>query len=631
MANMKRIMLIVFTIVLACQFTACGGAADTEKGENTLTITFPDGEMGPFINTLREKFPDINFEITQYEGVSSSPYLLETALSGDASDLFFYKQPLSDEVAAKYLIDLSGYDFADNFDASILSAFDVDGAIYQIPGPIMLRFAAYNRTLFEEHGWKVPTNFDEMVDVCRQIRQETDDITPIAMSLAGVGYAFTTVTTFSQAGFLSTPAGSEWEKRFLAGEASLAEGWGEGLEMTARLIDAGAFNAKQYVGLWDADAMELEFAKGKAAMAFIWLQQSDIIDMMNNSEYEYGLMPFYGYEDGDEVLGITVTMAWGIPKRLEEKGNEKKLENALRVMEWFSTEEAQQAMKTHLSDGEGTTTVSGTELMPLKKMYVSSESSPLKDLWSKSANGYKAFMVYSGYESIIFDVGEIIQNAMLANSSEGMIENVIRTGDSLQSQLISLGKTVTVIGTVEENMDEAQTTQLLVNVINERGYGDFSLMTHTGTSENNIHNRSGAAGTLYKGELTSENSLTIVGIDSNSLETLSVSGAKVKELLQNGKTLYSSSNPSLSATWDYYWAGLDVSMKNGEIVSVKYEGKELEDDKEYHVTVVSGDYPKDLAACASAIEDAPSVGTVWKDYLHERDSVNAPEVLRTGE
>ncbi len=30
----------------------------------------------------------------------------------------------------------------------------------------------YNKTLFEEHGWKVPTTHSELVSLCRQVREE---------------------------------------------------------------------------------------------------------------------------------------------------------------------------------------------------------------------------------------------------------------------------------------------------------------------------------------------------------------------------------------------------------------------------------------------------------------------------
>ena len=217
--------------------------------DNTLTINLANSATDELVDVMREEFPDIQFEVYDYAGGNGSVFLKSTIEHGEASDIVFYSQKLEEKLQQEMLLDLSGYSFVSNYDMSMLNQFDVDGHIYQLPGPVSVRCMAYNQTLFEEHGWEKPENFEELVELCKQIRREEPDITPIAMSMGGVGYPFTTVTTLTQCDFLSTPEGVEWEERYQAGEASVGEGLAQGLEMTAELIDAQAFDAGTYLNV----------------------------------------------------------------------------------------------------------------------------------------------------------------------------------------------------------------------------------------------------------------------------------------------------------------------------------------------------------------------------------------------
>ena len=57
-------------------------------------------------------------------------------------------------------MDISGYNFVGNYESSLLNQYDVDGAIYMLPGPFIIRSMVYNKTLFEEKGWQAPSTPD---------------------------------------------------------------------------------------------------------------------------------------------------------------------------------------------------------------------------------------------------------------------------------------------------------------------------------------------------------------------------------------------------------------------------------------------------------------------------------------
>ena len=621
------LILVILAIVAVLAALLISKIRKQNINDNTLTINLGNRNVEQMIYALKAEFPDIHFDIKGYEGGSATSYLYERLIHGDASDIVYHSIQLDDATAEKYLLDLSAYDFVSNIDSSLLSTFSVDGHIYQIPGPVYLRCMVYNDTLFKEHGWEKPTNFDELVELCKQIRSETDDITPIAMSLGGAGYPFTTVTTLSQAGFLSTPAGADWETAYFAGNASLADGFAEGLEMTGRLIDAQAFNPQAYVGLWDAESLNIEFSKGKAAMYIIWGGPEYALNVMDNSEYEYKLLPFYGQENGKEFLGIATNSTFGISSRLGEKGNEKKLENALKVMEWLTSEEAQTALKSFVQTEDGKKVIGSSEIMSAKGAIDENASPLLQNLWNASVTGRKGFMLYSGYEDIMVEVGTIVQDAMLAGTSKGMAEKVVENGDKLHKESLA-SRESPALGTIAEDLNAEQTVQLVTNVLHDAGLGDFVLATHADLRGEYIANKWGVGGNLYAGEVTDINYNIINNYSSKPLDILTLTGSQVKDLLENGKTLTNPMHNDDIATWEYYWSGLEVKFSNNKIASIKLNNQELLDDNTYRVVFLPGDYPDELAKYATEQIDGINLLTVWKKYLAENSPIQAPEILR---
>ncbi len=209
---------------------------------------------------------------------------------------------------------------------------DVNGAVYQIPGSLEIFCISYNKTLFEENGWTVPSSLSELLATVKQIRTDNPEITPISSSLMG-GYPFIFAGVTSKDGFLSTTEGYQWEQNFWNGEGSFGEGFSEGLDVLAQLIDAGAFDGcEKYETVWTC---EDEFIKRESAMNIQWAGAKALFSAAekSGSTDEFGLLSFFGLNDNSFVVGHSATSFWSVNRKLGEKGNEEKLQNALEVME----------------------------------------------------------------------------------------------------------------------------------------------------------------------------------------------------------------------------------------------------------------------------------------------------------
>ena len=569
-----------------------GGCAKPDE-DNVLRLYLPAGssQWTTFANKLKTRFPDINFDIGYYTGTDQTDYMISRITHDDTGDLVFTTTKLTEAEQKEYLLDLSGYDLVNRYDTGLLENFTIEDKVYQLPYQLTLRCLAYNKTMFEEHGWKEPSSYDELIALIRQIRTEAPGVTPIAMSLGGLAYPFTLVTTLSQCEYLSTIDGARWEKNYLAGEGSVAEGWADGLQMTAGLIDAGAFDPEKYVNVWDGNVVKNDFATGGSAMMIMWAGQNELLNAMNDPDnpYEFGLMPFFGTTAGNMCVGVSLNCCWGLNKHLSEAGNEKKLENALKVMDWLASEEGYQA-------GEPT----GATLSPFKDMG-DSVAPQFRDLWHHTADGYRAIPIYAGFENIVIECGTIIQDAMLKGNSKGAAEKFVETADTMYKQSLQ-DQGSDVVGQCGEDIKDEAIVQLMADILYDTGLGDIALVTRGDVAENTSANRRGACGVLYKGDIH-ESDLLVLQSDSRNIQVLTLSGEQVNDLLDNGKTTPDNNyQDGLEATWNYNWAGNVDGLKDHK----------LDPSKTYRVVFLYGDYPVE-----------------WKDTMTIEDTgVTQPQAIR---
>ncbi len=600
---MKRIIPFILVITMLLSLLAGCGKPDNAD-DNTLTLNVGynnSGDVTKMVEAMQRAFPEINFDIRWYVGDNPGNYQLNRVRNDDASDIIFYPNFTDLEVDTSRMLDLSGYSFIGNLSDEVLNAMNVNGGIYQIPSNLEVRCTAYNKTLFKENGWAVPTNYNEMLSLVKQIRAEQPEITPIAMGALPI-YTFNLVATMSQASSLITSEGQAWEQSFFAGEASIAEGFRDGLTMMEELIDAGAFNFKNSIG---KTQVEDQLVNREAAMYAIWIGTQDLLNAFDgkNTTDELGLIPYYGISGEDTIVGYRASIMWSLNKKLADKGNEKKLENALKVTEWFLSAEAQSYM-----DGQ----------LPVVKDSMEVDSR-VTELMALAVGGYQEHTLYMGYEHIIPSIGQIIQPAILTGNTEGMREKIISTADTLNAaQVASGGKTG--IATLNGDCNEGQTAQVAADILQNSGLGDFALITHAGKINDSV-NTWGASGNLYEGALSlSDMSALVMGVRANlPVQTVELTGSEVKALLENGKVIGDKAFP-------YYWSGIDVTLEGGKVTSVKLGGAELDELATYTVVFAPNDYP--AAYKNKAVSGEKLLLDLIQSYFRNNPTVDAPAEQR---
>lgn len=327
---------------------------------------------------------------------------------------------------------------------------------------------------------------------------------------------------------------------------------------------------------------------------------------LKDCEDEIGGIPYLGDTPEQQFLNISVNNI-GISKKLSEPGNEKKLEAALKVMEYLSTEEGQNAMHAAVTD-----------VSPLAGSVPSEEFPPYKDVWDVFSSGSVAPYILEGYEDIWVEAGTFVKNELFTS---GSLDGLFGKMDELHKLALGKGNAPVRVATVSEDMTHLQTVQIMADMMLNAG-GDVAVVSDGGAI-NGVPNTGGVSGRLFAGELNHQSySSCIPGNSGKTLVKLTLTGEELFALLEGG---HSVTQGSETAVFDYYWSGMDAEMKDGCIVSaVLRNGTPMEESGTYQVVICTGDYDQ------TAYPDGEDTGIIVSDaYLSvmEGKTLTAPDKL----
>ena len=387
--------------------------------------------------------------------------------------------------------------------------------------------------------------------------------------------------------------------------------------MLQQLIDAEAYDIELDIGHWDSGAMD-RLINREAAMIAIWGGQSEFVNKTEECSDEFVLFPFYT-EDGEPFLGTNISFHTGLARRLGEPGNEAKLENALKIMEWISTPEG----LSQLNAGQA-------EILPIYAADNLGTAKIYRDVWETNLSGLKAPMLYVGYEDVMIPASELIRDAMKNGGSLNELTGLI---DNLHQQALHTPQAA-ALGTIAQNFSKEQTVQLMADVLYESHLADMALVS-AGGRIHDVVNIMGVSGKLYEGALF-DNNITIYmpgGASNAPLVTMTLTGEQICSLLENGKCLNiaekNAGDIQASAVFDYYWSGIKVEMEDGRFKSMRLaDGTPIRPDGVYTVAFAQGDYTEQLAQAGKPVTQNTDCQTLFKAFLKAKSPLAPPQVPR---
>lgn len=609
---MKKFISFLLAAAIVFSLAACGSvkepdSAPSDKKKVSLSVLCVNTDYSQnFVRTIQKHFSDVDLQV-EYHGASNNPsgYIDRMVESGNAPDIVYSGAILREDLQKNYLLDLSAYDFAGRYSVSIINQRDVDGALYMLPGTYSVFSMLYNKSLFEEKGWTVPTTNDEFVALCRQIREESD-IIPVAHTGFTVGTYWRMLGALAQSGFLGTSEGAEWTKEFVKGEASFEEGFGEAIRMMQGWKEAGVLDSSDITSV-NSDVYA-KLTNREAAMAYPVGGLASLSKAIADGEDEIGAFPFLGKDAESGLLTTSINFNFGLSKSLGDKGNEKKLAKALDIMAFLSSEEGQKELA-----------VLDTDVSPLGKKTPPAENTPYADVWELVESGDCLPYLLTDYYDVWVQCGSELKEAMMG---DGSFDAIAADMDELHKKAMADQQSVLPLATVEEDMTHQQTVQIMADLLYETG-SDVAIVSD-GIFIDGIANTTGVSGRLFAGDIYSETSyiINIPGAFNKNLVRLTLTGRELFELLEGERSV---TDGNKTAVFDYYWSGVDAQIENGKIVSAALkDGTPIEESKTYTAVMCAGDYD------AEAYPNGEDTGIIVSDaYLAvmEGKTITAPEKL----
>ena len=160
--KIRRVCLVLLCIAVT-GIVGSGKKDVNSKKHEPITFMAPYMDVDSFIKEVHKTYPEIELEVVPYSGANTTTCLQNMLEADDLPDICtqtFYKPDVVD--VSDKMIDLSGYDFTDNYVESRLKDVSDEGALYMLPSLYNCYGITYNKTLLEKHGWKLPTSFTEL-------------------------------------------------------------------------------------------------------------------------------------------------------------------------------------------------------------------------------------------------------------------------------------------------------------------------------------------------------------------------------------------------------------------------------------------------------------------------------------
>lgn len=519
----RSFLQVVGLLAATAALTACGGKTETVKKDDThevITFMAPYMEEEAFIEQVHSVYPEVNIEIVPYSGDNTTTCLQNMFEANDLPDIctLTVYDPMTYHVSDK-LLDLSGYDFTDNYVESRLQEVSDNGAIYLLPSSYNCYGITYNKTLLREHGWELPNSFAELEALAAEAKEAGVDLCLPQIQYPGYGFQY--LCNIADADFLGTLDGKLWQKDYLSGEANVSNtpGMMQAMAYVQKWKDIGMLNDSG--DAFDDNVTRQRMTEGNTL--FLIGGTNGIVESDDNAD-KFGLMPYLSEDGTQNVFVLKVNRFYGLNKKLEQ--NPQKLEDALKVMRVLSTVEGSSALipaKTLKCS-----------LLPFKD--AKADDTYYADVADVLNAGNTAPFIYSGWENTIVTTGTKMLDFIKGDAT---MEDVIRQMDEDQDSVVN--NTPDTITTVTEELSQEDCAMLVGRCFAQATGSDLALVSLSTWIPGNPtdQNHHGVAAKLYAKGITDYDLSVILPTGWNrTIQTVTLTGQQINDLLATGYDAY---------------------------------------------------------------------------------------------
>lgn len=634
----KALLRLIPAVAVLLSLTACSGQVSKPQDIVKQNPYYPDNEiitaenlyddrMVIVIDTqfnvstsnieevVESKFPDVNV-LVRLQNSADSPVYTQKSLEHDLlGDIFFCAVSLTkdEKILSESFIDLSDMPFINNYYQNALDNVAVNGKIYMLPGFSDIFGIIYDRTLFEEKGWGMPSSREEFIALCRTI-QEEKEYQAFMPSLKYGRMAMLLSHGFHYEQVIAGLENQQWLRAYRKGEASFTGHMEPLFEGMKELFDAGVLTSENFI-IAPGERSSMLYKEYTAAMT-METQNAATYAQNAGSDHEYGMMPFWNGSSADsDYLVSAPGFNICVNKRLEAPENAEKYQKVMEIIGYFSTSEGQKALmtgeSTTISNVKGTGSAIGGDFMDGVAATVAKGNIFSEVRYTELSNNNE-FQVAFREALMGYLDGSMELGAALAYCDEAMqaLKNVVEPEK-------------TVYGTASRNFTILETAEFVADLLCKEADADIALVLTRQLSY-------GEAGNFYKGDIT-DLELNLVSLDYvsggdpeyNQLVTVNLTGEQVFSIM-NDPYLNNAASDTRTVWLKYdnhiYWTPSNLKieyaplLQENRMISIKnMDGSEFDLKKTYKVAIWNGCFTNSAkdgyfdAATLAAMKDVTHV------------------------
>lgn len=604
----NRVLSLLLAVVCVVSLLAGCGSSDVQTNEDNsaaedssateddsdhpvITMNAPYRNMATFYDLVKEKYPEVNLEIAPYNGQDMTSYYQDMRKAGQLPDIYFstiYSPGRYDDSAD--LLDLSSYDFTGNYTQSRLREVTYEGGVYMLPLGYNALGITYNKTLLEKHGWTLPTNLSELAEL--KTKCDEEGVIFCRDQLQYPGYGFQFLCNILDTGFLSTVNGLQWQNEYITGEVTVSG--------TPEMMDDLQLLEKwRELGMLTGDGTPDQDSETKANMVegntLFLLGNSNDLGAETDAADDFRLMPYLSENGNQNVYVLNVSRYVGLNKELGEQGNEKKLEDVLKVMDVLSTVEGMESLEPLQNN---------SRLLPLKDASVG-EDSYYYEIQDELNSGHTASFIYAGWENVIVPIG----NKMIEYvKGEATLDDVIACFD--ENQHLLTDNDITYYTTATENIGLEDCAKAVgISFAQATGSDAALISTNPWIYDPDAYemNKEGVSGSLFALGISDEQLVAILPTGwSSTIQTVTLTGKRIKELAESG--------------FDFNKDGMVFPY-----VLVTKGGMELDDNTTYTIPICGA---SEAVQTEGNIQDSGIVGLeAAKTWFGQFDTLSAKDIV----
>lgn len=487
-------------------------------------------------------------------------------------------------------LDLSDQKFVNNYYPMSLNSCKYEGSLYYLPGPSTVTGIVYNKDLFAENGWKVPKSLTEFEALCETIQK-----TGIRAYQPSLYFNSSVKALFSGLNYSTIFAGTDnirWLENYRKGQETMEGHMEPAFERMQQYLKKGIFQVGDF-DIQPGKRSRMLYKDHTCAMISEGLDAVRYAKEIGGKDApEVGIMPYWSGDGPDDDYVFTETDYFiAANKKLEEPGNEEKQKAVLKILEYLSTPEGQEA-----------TVLSETPMMGSVKGSALPEEEFTENILETLKKGNQ--VPYPMYGEALVSSADIAFTKLFREFSEGTktAKEVMQGCDREQKKEINADpeKGLYSIGSASEDFTVLETAQYIADIFRKKTDSDIGLCrANTRVS--------GCNAEIYKGKIQNfkknvpgENTVCYnldrgfgyALVDDKRgacLVKMTMTGADIKAALNevyNGSARYSADCMVASGLNIEFapWAG-----EGKRLVSVTLaNGKELDPEAKYTVAAWNG-------------------------------------------